>query len=253
MGADGSPRRPSTVCTPRCNAASTPSSTTPPRPGSRSASAPAGGSSPTRRRPGSPSPATRGTSPARCRRARPTALAIDTVPNISWEWMHDHCGAYGLRHFKYVNNEPWHVQPVGDPDQPPVRHQAAGAHRVGPPRRDIPPPTDPPPTTGVFTVNGYRIEVRQGSTGRMAKMCQQQINLIAGQGVAEDGNFGNAVRHRVEERAGRARRRRRRCLRPEDVAGVRERHQDGRPKPGTGTDGHPPSPSSPSSSRRSSC
>ena len=24
----------------------------------------------------------------------------------------------------------------------------------------------------------------------MAKMCQQQINLIAGQGVVEDGNFG---------------------------------------------------------------
>jgi hypothetical protein len=40
-----------------------------------------------------------------------TALAIDTVPNISWEWMHTHCGAYGLRTFKYVGNEPWHVQP----------------------------------------------------------------------------------------------------------------------------------------------
>ena len=52
----------------------------------------------------------------RCRSTRraTTALAIDTVPNISWEWMHANCGAYGLRHFKYVNNEPWHVQPVGD-------------------------------------------------------------------------------------------------------------------------------------------
>jgi peptidoglycan hydrolase-like protein with peptidoglycan-binding domain len=49
----------------------------------------------------------------------------------------------------------------------------------------------PPPTTGVFTVNGYRSDVRQGVTGKMAKMCQQQINLIASQGIVEDGQFGN--------------------------------------------------------------
>lgn len=41
-----------------------------------------------------------------------TALAIDTVPNASWPWMEDHCAAYGLRTFKYVGNEPWHVQPT---------------------------------------------------------------------------------------------------------------------------------------------
>lgn len=38
--------------------------------------------------------------------------------------------------------------------------------------------------------NAYRKDVRQGTQGKMAKMCQQQINLIAGQGIAEDGNFG---------------------------------------------------------------
>jgi len=55
-----------------------------------------------------------------------------------------------------------------------------------------PKPPDPtPPTSGVFTVNGYRKDVRQGSEGKMAKMCQQQINLIAGQGIVEDGKFGN--------------------------------------------------------------
>jgi peptidoglycan hydrolase-like protein with peptidoglycan-binding domain len=48
-----------------------------------------------------------------------------------------------------------------------------------------------PSTSGVLIVQGYRKTVKQGSQGKMAKLCQQQINLIAGQGVAEDGNFGS--------------------------------------------------------------
>ena len=39
-------------------------------------------------------------------------------------------------------------------------------------------------------MQGYRKTVKQGTQGKMAKMCQQQINLIAGQGVVEDGDFG---------------------------------------------------------------
>jgi Putative peptidoglycan binding domain len=39
------------------------------------------------------------------------ALAIDTVPNISWTWMERNCRAYGFRTFRNVNNEPWHIQP----------------------------------------------------------------------------------------------------------------------------------------------
>lgn len=39
-------------------------------------------------------------------------------------------------------------------------------------------------------MNAYRITIRDGARGKMAKFCQQQINLIAGQGVAEDGWFG---------------------------------------------------------------
>ena len=51
--------------------------------------------------------------------------------------------------------------------------------------------TTAPPKGGVFVVpNAYRQEVRQGTKGKMSKMCQQQINLIAGQGVVEDGDFG---------------------------------------------------------------
>jgi hypothetical protein len=43
------------------------------------------------------------------------AVAIDTVPKTSWEWMQRNLKAYGLRSFKYVNNEPWHIQPAEIP------------------------------------------------------------------------------------------------------------------------------------------
>ena len=43
------------------------------------------------------------------------ALAIDTVPNISWDWMENNCARFGLRTFRFVNSEPWHVQPFEIP------------------------------------------------------------------------------------------------------------------------------------------
>lgn len=46
------------------------------------------------------------------------AVAIDTVPEPSWNWMEKNCAAYGLRTFRYVNSEPWHIQPS---DIPPGR------------------------------------------------------------------------------------------------------------------------------------
>lgn len=39
------------------------------------------------------------------------AVAIDTVPSESWTWMEANCQRFGLRTFRDVNNEPWHVQP----------------------------------------------------------------------------------------------------------------------------------------------
>jgi hypothetical protein len=60
------------------------------------------------------------------------------------------------------------------------------------PELPIPPTPIPPPPTGVYEVtNAYRSTVVDGSRGKMAKFCQQQINLIAGQGIAEDGDFGS--------------------------------------------------------------
>ena len=92
--------------------------------------------------------------------ASPTALAIDTVPNTSWNWMHIHCGKYGFKHFTYVNNEPWHIQPVEIPTSrrfatslPPLTifNLPGGAGEV--PTEPIPvPPTTPTTPVGKFTM-----------------------------------------------------------------------------------------------------
>lgn len=39
----------------------------------------------------------------------PTAVACDMVGNL--DWMEAHCGKFGLRTFRHVNGEPWHIQP----------------------------------------------------------------------------------------------------------------------------------------------
>ena len=121
-----------------------------------------------------------------------TALAIDMVPNVSWDWMETHCGSFGFRTFKYVNREPWHIQPT---EISASRKYATVCPELytwdlpGVPDL-IPPQPVGPPSNGVFSVQGYRKEVKQGSQGKMAKCCQQEINLLSGQGVVEDGNFG---------------------------------------------------------------
>jgi hypothetical protein len=124
-----------------------------------------------------------------------TALAIDTVPNVSWDWMENHCGNFGFRTFRFIGNEPWHIQPTEIPASRNYTTKLPPLYTwdlPGEPRPIPPTPTPTPPSsTGVFTVQGYRKEVRQGSTGKMAKMCQQQINLIGGQGLVEDGQFGS--------------------------------------------------------------
>ena len=43
------------------------------------------------------------------------AVAADMVPRPAWTWMEANCARFGLRTFRHVNNEPWHVQPVEIP------------------------------------------------------------------------------------------------------------------------------------------
>lgn len=43
------------------------------------------------------------------------AVAIDTVCDVSWNWMETNLDVYGLRSFRDVNDEPWHIQPIEIP------------------------------------------------------------------------------------------------------------------------------------------
>ncbi len=43
------------------------------------------------------------------------AVAADMVPAGSWAWMDANCARFGLRTFRHVGDEPWHVQPVEIP------------------------------------------------------------------------------------------------------------------------------------------
>ena len=91
-----------------------------------------------------------------------TAFAIDTVPNVSWAWMETHCGSFGFRTFKFVGDEPWHIQPT--------EISASRKYATTPPSLytwDLPgtppvtpPPVTPPPTTGgTFTLELQKNEV----------------------------------------------------------------------------------------------
>lgn len=42
--------------------------------------------------------------------SKANALAIDTVPASSWNAMEVELSKFGLRSFRHVNNEPWHIQ-----------------------------------------------------------------------------------------------------------------------------------------------
>ena len=86
-----------------------------------------------------------------------TALAIDTVPTASWPWMENNCKAYGLRTFKYVNNEPWHIQLVETPTSrkyartlPPINTNFVLPTTPGQPSQ--PGPTPPTQPVGKFTL-----------------------------------------------------------------------------------------------------
>jgi GH25 family lysozyme M1 (1,4-beta-N-acetylmuramidase) len=45
-----------------------------------------------------------------------TAVAADMVPKSSWNWMEANVAKFGLKTFRNVNDEPWHIQPAEIPN-----------------------------------------------------------------------------------------------------------------------------------------
>lgn len=93
-----------------------------------------------------------------------TAYAIDTVPNVSWDWMEAHCGNFGFRTFRNVNKEPWHIQPTEIPASrkyattpPPLYIWRLPGTDVTP-TPPTPTPT-PPPSGGTFTLELQKNEL----------------------------------------------------------------------------------------------
>jgi len=144
------------------------------------------------------------------------AVAADMVPSPSWDWMEARCAAFGLRTFRDVNGEPWHVQPAEIP--------AGRDHRTAPwdlatfalPGPDDPPaPVDPAvvaealaapppfdPLSGqwsLWPLNPGKSVIHAGSNGDAVSYCQGVINLKAGGGCDVDGTFGGQTEHRVRD------------------------------------------------------
>lgn len=83
------------------------------------------------------------------------AVAADMVPNVSWPWMEANVARFGLRTFKHVNNEPWHIQPAEIPANRNWRTQPWTLATFPLPGDVSPPPVVPlkPPTGGKLVTN----------------------------------------------------------------------------------------------------
>jgi len=101
------------------------------------------------------------------------AVAIDTVPAASWDWMERNVAAYGLRTFRDVNNEPWHIQPAEIPASRNRRTEPWKLAVFDLPDQPPPPPPDPiPPEDDVVTeedIKAIAAAVHQYQLGDVVK------------------------------------------------------------------------------------
>jgi hypothetical protein len=112
------------------------------------------------------------------------AVAADMVPSTSWGWMQSKLALYGLRSFQFVNNEPWHIQPVDIPAAREFRKvpwvlQAWPLPGLQPPS---PPQPGPPPTEETDVAlwvrfEGEAAEIAFDATGWRVITTQQRDQL----------------------------------------------------------------------------
>ena len=138
-----------------------------------------------------------------------TALAIDTVPNISWDWMERNVAAFGLRTFRNVNNEPWHVQLAEMPASRKLAKSLPTLHSWGvPDQLPSPPPTPGIPEWVAWVMDNQPVLVK-GNNGVNVRRMQ---HLLAADGFLDqantenyDGRFGSgteAALNRFKQAAG---------------------------------------------------
>lgn len=72
------------------------------------------------------------------------AVAADMVPPTAWDWMDRNAARFGLKTFRTVNNEPWHIQPVEIPNSRRWRAQPWDLPRFDLPQGQL--PMFPPPS-----------------------------------------------------------------------------------------------------------
>lgn len=120
------------------------------------------------------------------------ALAIDTVPASSWAKMEPVLARFGLRSFRSVNNEPWHIQPIEIPTSrryattlPPLRTWTL------PDIADPTPPTTVPPGGTEITVTFQSRVMSKGMSGNDVKFFQEIIQKISDHTLVVDGQFGS--------------------------------------------------------------
>lgn len=119
---------------------------------------------------------------------QPNALAIDTVPASSWNWMEGNLARFGLRSFRAVNNEPWHIQPAEIP---------AGRNRA----------TTVPKQLRVAAIGGMaalgvpvgpdpfipKPPLQQGSSGPGVMLLQAQLAVYKWYAGPKDSQYGPAT------------------------------------------------------------
>lgn len=131
-----------------------------------------------------------------------TSFVIPSIPaNYNYtgvaykgSWDRPHIQPYEVPYSRNWRTQPWVLQPWDIPQQYDINFINIDDPIGGtppPPVDPVPPPVNPPvDPSGVFRVDGFRSTVVQGTQGKMAKLCQQMINLLSGAGIVEDGNFG---------------------------------------------------------------
>ena len=120
------------------------------------------------------------------------AIAIDTVCAPSWNWMEQNLKRYGLKSFRNINDEPWHVQPYECPNSRSWRTLPWKLAPFNLPTTDGGTPPPKPPVTGLpwhtKLMSSMPILV-QGNKSIFVKRMQHFLALAGTMSATNTANF----------------------------------------------------------------